>query len=371
MRAKKRGLHVVDKIFLYINFALCFALLLSYLAAFVDPAKFWLFAFFGLGFPFLLFANIVMIAYWAIRKSWWIFLPLICILIGWNVLLNNIGIRLPSSKSYSTNVNVITLMTYNVHNFKPYGYKNDLGTKHEFLKVIKNEQPTVIAMQEFYTRKRGQYDMIDSCKAILRTGHYYYVPFNSAADESAGMATFSKYPIVASGLIQLAPLVSDNQCLYTDIKKGKSIFRVYNIHLQSIGFEPLDYEYLGSFMKHGKVSKMGTSRVFAKLKDAFKRRSEQVKIIKAHAAKCPYPYIFLGDFNDTPASYSVTQMAKGMKNTFREKGGGMSRTYNGDFPNYQIDFIMVSPQIEVGSYNVIEKKLSDHYPVVTELLLKQ
>jgi endonuclease/exonuclease/phosphatase family metal-dependent hydrolase len=123
-------------------------------------------------------------------------------------------------------------------------------------------------------------------------------------------------------------------------------------------------------MKHGKVSKLGTRRVFSKLKDAFKLRSEQVKIIKAHANKCPYPYIFLGDFNDTPASYAVTQMAKGMKNTFREKGGGMSRTYNGDFPNYQIDFVMVSPQIDVGSYNVIKKKLSDHYPVVTELLLK-
>ena len=58
--------------------------------------------------------------------------------------------------------------------------------------------------------------------------------------------------------------------------------------------------------------------------------------------QCPYPYIISGDFNDTPSSYAVNQMAKGFKNAFREKGTGLGRTYNGDFPNYQIDYIMAS-----------------------------
>ena len=93
-------------------------------------------------------------------------------------------------------------------------------------------------------------------------------------------------------------------------------------------------------------------------------------IIKAHAALCPYPYIISGDFNDTPASYSVNQMAKGLKNAFREKGTGFGRTYNGSFPNYQIDYIMASPQFDVASYQITERKLSDHYPVRSDLVLK-
>jgi len=95
-----------------------------------------------------------------------------------------------------------------------------------------------------------------------------------------------------------------------------------------------------------------------------------VDIIKAHAAQCPYPYIISGDFNDTPASYSVNQMAKGLKNAFREKGSGFGRTYNGSFPNYQIDYIMASTQFDIASYHITEKKLSDHYPVRSDLVLK-
>ena len=63
-------------------------------------------------------------------------------------------------------------------------------------------------------------------------------------------------------------------------------------------------------------------------------------------------------------------MSKGLKNAFCEKGSGFGRTYNGDFPNYQIDYIMASPAFDVLDYDIIEKKLSDHYPVCSDLLLK-
>ena len=92
--------------------------------------------------------------------------------------------------------------------------------------------------------------------------------------------------------------------------------------------------------------------------------------IKDHAAQCPYPYIISGDFNDTPSSYAVNAMAQGLKNAFHEKGSGFGRTYNGSFPNYQIDYIMASPQFEVTDYQIIEKRLSDHYPVRSDLALK-
>ena len=63
-------------------------------------------------------------------------------------------------------------------------------------------------------------------------------------------------------------------------------------------------------------------------------------------------------------------MCKGLKNAFREKGSGLGRTYNGSFPNYQIDYIMASQQFDVTGYNITEKRLSDHYPVRSDLVLK-
>jgi len=298
-------------------------------------------------------------------------LPVICIAIGWNVLKKNIGFRSESSGVMAKDSSLIRIMTYNVHNFKRYGAKNDISTKREILAIIANQQPDVIGFQEFYSRKHGQYDMVDSIQRILNCKSYYFEEFESNSSEGIGMAMFSKFPIIAHGFIQLvADKTSGNQCLYIDVKKGGQTFRVYSVHLQSIRFDPEDYRYLNNVSAQGKADMGSTKRLGSKLKIAFIKRSLQVIKVRNDAAACPYPYIISGDFNDTPTSYAVNQMSKGLKNAFCEKGSGLGRTYNGDFPNYQIDYIMASPQFDVMDYQIIEKKLSDHYPVYSDLRLK-
>jgi endonuclease/exonuclease/phosphatase family metal-dependent hydrolase len=368
---KKQKLPFIDRFFLWINCGLALALLISYLAPIADPKTYWVIAFFGLAYPLILLANLIMIAYWLLRKSRLVLISVLGILCGFNVLINNIGFH-PGNRNMvkPAAVNAIRVMTYNVHNFKKYGASKDISTKHEILTLIAAQKPDIIGMQEFYTRKRGQYAMLDSMKKIVESDNYYFENFESGEEEKIGIAIFSKYPIISKGMIQLAPLHSGNQCLYADIKRDNHVFRLYTVHLQSINFEPADYKYIDTVTKSGKTDLNSTKRLGGKLKRAFMKRSEQVAKIKAHAKQCPYPYIISGDFNDTPSSYAVNQMAKGLKNAFVEKGFGLGRTYNGDFPNYQIDYIMVSPQFDVASYTITEKKLSDHYPVFADLLLK-
>ena len=370
MKAKK-GLSFIDKLFLWINIFLCTCLLISYLAPITNPTKFWPVAFFGLAYPFLLLGNVILIVYWLFRKSIWIFLSIVVIGIGLNVLNKNIGLRFTSSPTFIAGSNIIRMMTYNVHNFKRYGSKNDISTKQEILQIIRDQTPDIIGFQEFYTKNKGQYDMLDSIKKILNCTNYYFETVRSNADESIGMALFSKFPITAHGMVQLSEHGSENQCIYADIKKGDKTFRVYSVHLQSIRFDPEDYRYLNNVSPQDGKGKVGSAtRLGSKLKTAFLKRSEQVFKIKEHAAACPYPYIISGDFNDTPTSFAVHEMSKGLKNAFIEKGSGLGRTYNGSFPNYQIDYIMATPQFDVADYYIIEKRLSDHYPVRSDLVLK-
>ncbi|MDN3582270.1 endonuclease/exonuclease/phosphatase family protein [Mucilaginibacter flavus] len=370
MKNKKGGLSFIDKVFLWINFLLCLALLLSYLAPVVSPQTFWIIAFFGLAYPPLLLLNVILIVYWLLRRRWPVVISLVTIVIGWGVLNNNIGLRSRSSFLPAPGINSVRMMTYNVHNFKHYGSKNDVSTKQEILALIADESPDVIGFQEFYTRYKGPYDTSDSLKKILGSSNFYFEPFYFNDSEGIGMAIFSKLPIIAKGMIRLSDEKgSGNQCLYVDVKKGGKMFRVYSVHLQSIKFDPEDYKYLDSVSKKGKTDMHSTKRLGVKLKNAFIKRSMQIVKVKEHAAQCPYPYIISGDFNDTPTSYAVNQMAKGLKNAFREKGSGLGRTYNGDFPNYQIDYIMASKQFDIASYQIIEKKLSDHYPLRSDLIL--
>ena len=366
----KRKQSFIGKLLLWINLLLCFALLISYLAPTVNPSKVWIFAFFGLAYPLLLIANLIMMAYWLLRKRWQFTLSLITILIGWNVLFNNIGFRFSGSDTEKPKEeNTIRVMTYNVHSFKRYGAANDISTKHEILSLISGQHPDIIGFQEFYTKNRGQYEMRDSITRIIGANNFYFEPVNFNSTEAMGMAIFSKFPIVGKGTIQFSSTKSENQCLYIDVKKGEKTFRFYSVHLQSIRFDPEDYKYLDSVSKKGKADMQSTKRLGGKLKTAFIKRSEQVFKIKDHAAKCPYPYLISGDFNDTPTSFAVNQMAKDIKNAFREKGSGFGRTYNGDFPNYQIDYIMASKQFDIATYKIIEKKLSDHYPLRSDVVL--
>lgn len=112
-----------------------------------------------------------------------------------------------------------------------------------------------------------------------------------------------------------------------------------------------------------------SKRILVMLRNAFRKRSGQVDIMKQHMETCDLPFVVAGDFNDTPASYAVTQMTKSLKNTFKEQGTGFGKTYNGKFPNFQIDYIATTKTIDVVNHRIIPAKLSDHFPVRSDLRL--
>ena len=189
----KNKLPLIDKIILFLNALLSLSLLTSYLAHLVDPATIWEFAFFGLAYPFLLMANLIMVIYWLLRRRWYALLPVICIAYGWDVLTNSIGFHSSTAdKGKPSDSANIRVMTYNVHNFKRYGAENDISTKHEILDIISHEQPDILGIQEFYTRTVGQYDMRDSIMKIMNTTYYYFEPAVFNKTRALGIAIFSK-----------------------------------------------------------------------------------------------------------------------------------------------------------------------------------
>ncbi|MFD0750653.1 endonuclease/exonuclease/phosphatase family protein [Mucilaginibacter calamicampi] len=368
-KKSNQKLSFFTRLLLFINCCFALALLVSYLAPVVDPRKFWPVAFFGIAYPPLLLLNVIFIAYWLIARSKLALVSIITILLGWNALHNNVGFSLWSKAPENSAANV-RVLTYNARNFKKYGENDDDSTRHGILQLMRNVKPDVIGVQEYFSRKKGVYAMKDSISGLIGTTYRHIEGSIETESEIMGVAIFSRYPIIAKGTVTVASPNSGVQCIYADIKKGKDIFRFYSVHLQSFLFEQKDYLYIDTVTKSGKADISSTKRLAIKLKRAFLNRAGQVMLVKQHALACPYPYIISGDFNDTPSSFAVNQMEKGIKNSFREKGFGLGRTYNGDFPNYQIDYIMASNQFDVLNYDIIKQNFSDHYPVYADLALK-
>ncbi len=373
MPAKIRSaqkLYLIDKVILFFNLIASVFILFSLLASVIDPRTCWWLAFFGLAYSPLLLLNLIFLLYWVLRFNKLVFLPLISILAGWPILVSSINIRSASADGPKKSSDYLRLMTYNVHSFQGVGTGVVKPTRTEILQLIKDEQPDVICIQEFFSRKTGEFAMVDSLKKVMHTNYFYRFTVDDINYEGNGIAAFSKFPIVNKGMISFGDQNSTNQCIFIDVKKANKIIRVYAVHLQSIRFMPEDYQVIDSVAKVEESNLHSYRRIMAKLKSAFLKRSEQVYLVKNHAATSPYPYIIAGDFNDTPASFAVNKMSAGLKNAFREKGSGFCTTYNGDFPNFQIDYILPQPKFDVINYIVFKKKLSDHYPVRADLLLK-
>lgn len=358
-----------DKIALPIAVLFALALIMGIFAGDLDPREHPIFAFFGLAYPYMLLINVIFIAWWLISKKYiFAIFTLVIIFLGYRPLKATISFF--GDKGGDVKVpNSIRVMTYNVHSFQPFDDKKTESVKEKMLQVVKDQNPDVVCFQEFYTRFKGKFDIVDSLKKQLNIKNVYFVESSKNEYEANGLATFSKYPIVKQGEIDFLNGLAGNMCIYTDINVDGKILRVFNVHFQSISFQPQDYKYLDQ-VKDMKTKVTPSKRILRMLKKAFEKRSGQVDIMKKQMEGCQTPYLIAGDFNDTPASYVVTQITKGLNNAFIKEGVGLGKTYNGKFPNFQIDYIATSKQLEVLNYNITEAKLSDHFPVRSDLRFK-
>ncbi|TKC12127.1 endonuclease [Pedobacter polaris] len=367
---EKKKLTFFDKLMVFTAICVAIGLICGILAGKNDPREHIILAFFGLAYPFFLLANVIMLLWWLLRKKWVFSLVTILIVCsGWHTLIATFGFFGKAGEKEKTEQGLVRVMTYNVHNFRPYGDAINPEVKEKMLKVVRDQNPDVICFQEFFTKPKGPFDTIDSLKKLLNTKYYYFVPTMKSASEAFGLAIFSKYPINNKDNI-LFEVDAGNECIYVDLTIKEQVLRVYNVHLQSISFEKEDYNYLEKVTKDMDVEKGSSKRIVRMLKTAFLKRSAQVDLMKAHMKTCTTPYVVVGDFNDTPASYAVTKMTDSLNNAFIKKGAGLGRTYNGKFPNFQIDYIATSKDIEVTNYHIVEAKLSDHFPVRSDLRLK-
>lgn len=363
--SRKRSLGWFSKGILFLNAIVILVLLVCYLAPFISPQTFWPIALVGIAYPFLLIVNIIFIAYWLYRKPTLSVFSVFFLLLGWSTFSKTIGLASKRDNTVKDTASV-RVMSYNVHLFR--GVDESVNTKNDILDIFKEVAPDIICIQEFYTRKKGTNDIQTSLIKKLGFRYHYFQEVAENDFDAYGIAIFSKYPIVKSGSLDVNIKEKNvNRIQYADIKKDSTILRVYNVHLQSIGFQKEDYDFINNKMTNMDEDLSSTRRIGGRLKKAFIKRGKQVDLLYDHIGECETPYIVVGDFNDTPSSYAVNRLSAVTNNAFASKGTGWGITYNGAFPNFQIDYILASKGISIENFHIISEKISDHYPIWSDL----
>ena len=356
---------------LILNVLVAAALLISYLAPFINPSKWFLPAIFGLAYPYLLILNLIFLIYWLVRLNRAILISLVVIVLGWNHINNLLPLNFRDSE-IPVNVNqerMYKVLSYNIRQFDLYHWTREVEVKEHIMDLIKKEDPDVVCFQEYYTSKRRGERQEDIARELeqLRESAVYYST-DTKWDIGIGIATFSRYPILKKSRIPFN--TTYNAAMYTDIQFGDDVVRVFNVHLQSIRFKEEDYAFMDTVrLKHANEQMRGIKNIGSQLKKAFVMRAEQAEIISNYIKESPYPVVVMGDFNDTPHSFTYRKIRKGLHDAFRKSGKGFGYTYSGDLPKFRIDYILYSDPLISETFKRIKRDYSDHYPITTRLYL--
>ena len=329
---------IIHKLLFFINSVFATVLLLSYILPLISPKTIPAVAVFSLFVPLLVVLNTIFFVYWLLKLHKNALLSLLVLAIGW---FSTPPLIKFSGKEIILNKD-LKIMSYNVRLFNHYKHIEDITTEQKIYEFINDENPDIIAMQEFYQSNLLNIKL-----------PYKYIKTKTKANKF-GLAIYSKHPIVNSGSLNFKN--SANNTIFVDIVKNKDTIRVYNVHLESLKINP-NQENFGQ---------ENSEKLISRLKEGFKKQATQTDTFLEHEKKWKGKKIIAGDFNNTSFSWVYNQISTNKKDAFIEAGIGFGKTYNYWFP-MRIDFILTDNDAIINSFNTFNDKFSDHFPVEAKI----
>lgn len=325
---------------------------IAYLLPFLAPKFFPLLSVFTLFMPGFFLINGLFFVYWMIQFKKRMILSGLVLLVG--ITFFNKFYKF-SAKEFEESDKDFTVMSYNVRLFNVFKWLDRDDIPDVILEFINSQNPDILCIQEFS----------NSADIDLKVYPYKFVLMEGNKIKT-GQAIFSKFPIIEHGNIPFPN--SNNNVVYADIKKGKDIIRVYNMHLQSIKISP-DVNEISENIDV--MDQQKSKFLFIRISKAFTQQQEQAAIFKEHEKNCKYPIIICGDMNNSAFSYVYRNIKGKLKDSFEEAGVGFGATYKFKYYPARIDYIFADETMEVKEFQSFsEFQNSDHYPIMAKLSMK-
>lgn len=335
----------------FLNILLIVVTFIAYILPFLAPKIFPLLSVITLFMPLFLILNGLFFVYWAIQLKKRMMISGLVLLIG--ITFINKFYKF-SAKEYPASEKDFVVMSYNVRLFNLFKWQDKEDIPQTILEFVNDKNPDILCIQEYSNSAHVDFKV-----------YPHRIIFMEGNQIKTGQAIFSKFPIIQQGKISFPN--SNNNVVYADIKKGKDIIRIYNMHLQSIKISPDVNEISDNI---DAINKEKSQLLFHRISKAFKQQQQQAEILKDNLRECKYPVIICGDMNNSAFSY-VYRLIKGTtKDAFEESGTGFGKTYRFKYYPARIDYIFADRQMTVKEFETFpEFDNSDHYPIMAKLSL--
>lgn len=333
---------------------------------------------------YLLLVLCIFAVFWLFAKPAWVGIFIVTIALAYKPIQHILPLRLSTEFSMAKQLGNVRIMSWNVAQFDILYNKQRPDIRDDMITVINKYKPDIACFQEMvagdtlvnlntaYYKKYSFFSVFEYAHKLSMP--QYFFSYNFKEDflnhQHFGLIIFSKYPIINSQTVGSFPYNYNNNFQYVDIVKGVDTIRVFNIHLQSLKFTPVNLQYIDNPSLENREDISRSKSVLTKFKSGYLKRKLQADKIKASIDESPYPVIVCGDLNDVPNSYAYQKIGEGLQNAFVEKGTGLGRTFSGIAPTLRIDNIFMQPSFVIHQYTRVQKKLSDHFPIIADMSFK-
>lgn len=343
-------------LFLLLALAAAGALLIAYTAPYFNPARHRVVMFFGLYYVPIVLLNVFLLVVAVFKYRRILLIPVVALLP--TLLLADRFVKFGHEDAAATDGAQLRVLTYNLGRYNAGSRK---VTSNESVAGIRQflagQDADIVCLQEFSvadTAALAPYlpDYPYLARHLFKGNHYF------------GNITLSKYPIRRTEALTFPE--SRNLSLITDIDVEGRTLRVYNCHLESSSIS-----FMGVLKRLFRKNHFADEvvQVHERLREATRRRTEQVSALLASEAASGYPNLVCGDFNDNPLSYTYRQLMQTKKDSFVEAGAGFSGTYAVLWPMLRIDYVLIPQDFTATRHQTDRIPWSDHYPVTTDITL--
>ena len=327
---------ILDKIIFFLNIISALLLSLCFVSPYISISSLYYISMVSIFFNILLMINIIFVLYWVSRLRINFLLSMFPIILWlYNIDAHyKIGYKKDVEEK---NGKTIKIMSFNINN---YIFKEDKNNRAELLKIIKQNRPKIICLQEY----------------IPEIKLNYKYSFTKKKNKNYGISIISQYPIIDSGELKFEN--SFNNVIFCDIKIGNKNIRVYNIHLESFKIK--------NIYNSQKTSLNFVTYMYKKMRNGIIKHQKQAKKLQNHIKKSNLYNIICGDLNNNFLSYEYRIIKNDMKDSFVEAGSGFGKTFNLSIYPLRIDYIFVDKEFDIRSFKVINTNISDHFPIISQ-----
>lgn len=356
---------LLTTILLILNAVALLLMLASTMAGIVPPSKLIAFSFLSYGYTYLLLFNVAFVIIWLLLSSKWFLLSLVGILLRMSFIPLFFQVGGTDKVETEDSRPMLKVLTFNAHRFRGtelVKWSVDDSNMLEFIRIVEDEQPDVIALQEYV----GRGDTVHLTDRLSSMG--YVNKFSGLENGSmTGNVIFSKLPILAR------ERVGESSKICADLLWNGDTVRFYSLHLDSYRLDENDQKQIHD-LSHGNMDSTTGRATLRKFRETLLTHEKEWLMLKDYFLDRDKLTVVAGDFNDTPASFLYQQCRKLFKDSYCEAGQGFSTTYHGDFahnvalPVFRIDMILHSSDMQALAYRRIKSQISDHYPIVVTLV---